>query len=460
MLIVACTCLSVVIPLTRGVYSIAIGDIDQNGFKDIVVGHVFYDTSSAPSFTVLYNYSNGAFTYADSSFVFGEVQNCIQLENMNDDEYPDIVCNHSVSREENQFARVYYNQNGSFASHIDFPFLGDGHYNEIRTGDVNGDGYGDIIFYSWASYYVWALVSNGPDQFLPLYQCPLDFAPQDICIGDVDNDGDDEVVFAGQPLTIFDYTDAGWQQIALNNMTFHSYVKLGDADNDGVNEIFTLEIPPGGYVFPVRIYKLVNGQIEQVYQYLNEFLGGIQVMDYNNDNMADFKIARHLFTNLGNYTYSESMLVFPEIGQSSGAQIADINNDGYQDIIIMCGENGYGYLTILFGDGQGHFREDPVSITDEHLPPPDVSILTNHPNPFLTSTYFTLSPKSKHNSEKLSIYNIKGQLIRNLSGLNGKDEVIWDGLTNDEKFAAPGIYICRYVNHSGLVSSTKILKTK
>lgn len=460
LLTVICTGWSVIIPLTRGIYSVAIGDVDQNGLKDIVVGHVFYDTITAPSFTVLYNYSNGAFAYADSSCMFGEVQNCIQLDNMNDDVFPDIVCRYSENGEQNQFARVYYNQNGSFSSYIDYPFTGDSHYNEIRTGDVNGDGYGDITFYSWAWYYVWALVSNGPNQFLPLCQCPLDFPPQDICVGDVDNDGDDEVVFAGQPLTMFNYTATGWQQIVLNNMNFHSKVKIGDADNDGVNEIFTLEIPPAGYVFPVRIYKLINGQIELVYQYLNLYIGGIQVLDYNNDNLADYKIARHLFTNHGNYTFSESTIVFPEIGESSGSQINDINNDGYQDMVFLCGQNGLGYLTILYGDGQGHFTETPVSVTDEHLPPPEALTLKNYPNPFTSSTRFTISPDAKLEAGELFIYNIKGQLIRKINGMNGAEDIFWDGLTNDDKSAAPGIYLCRYVDRSGSVSAAKVLKTK
>lgn len=460
LLTVICTGRSVVVPVTRGVNSIAIGDVDQNGLKDIVVGHVFNDTNTAPSFTVLYNYSNGAFASADSSFVFGAIQDCIQLENMNADNFPDIVCRYSINNNQNQFARVYDNQNGSLNTYTDYPFTGESHYNEIRTGDVNGDGYGDIIFYSWAWYYVWALVSNGPNQFLPLYQCPLDFPPQDICVGDVDNDGDDEVVFAGQPLTIFDYLASGWQQIAVNNMTFHSKVKIGDADNDGVNEIFTLEIPPAGNVFPVRIYKLVNGQIELVYQYLNQNIGGIQVLDYNNDNLADYKIARHLFTNHGNYNFSESTLVFPEIGESSGSQINDINNDGYQDMVFLCGQNGLGYLTILFGDGSGHFTEAPVAVSDEHLPPPNSIILQNYPNPFTFSTRFTISPDAKLGAGELFIYNLKGQLIRKLFNMTSAGEIIWDGLTNEAMPTAPGIYLCRYADRSGSVYTTKILKSK
>jgi hypothetical protein len=91
--------------------------------------------------------------------------------------------------------------------------------------------------------------SNGPYQYLPLYQGNL-FSPQDVTCGDVDNDGRDEVIFADQPLLIYDYTDDGWQLISEPYINFHSKVKLGDVDNDGIYEIFTLEIPPAGNEFP------------------------------------------------------------------------------------------------------------------------------------------------------------------------------------------------------------------
>ncbi|HHZ14503.1 MAG TPA: VCBS repeat-containing protein, partial [Candidatus Cloacimonetes bacterium] len=402
---------AVTIPLSRGIFSIAIGDVDLNGLKDIVVGHIFYDTVDAPSFTVLYNYSNGSFAFADSTIMFGTMQGSIQLENMNDDAWPDIVCQYDINGVEQQFARVYFNQNGSFGTYIDYPFTGECHFNEIRTGDVNGDGYGDIIFYSWAWGYIWALVSDGPDQFLPLHEWELSFYPQDICVGDVDNDGDDEVIIAGLPLTIFDFTDSGWQQITLNNSPFHSKVKIGDADGDGVNEIFTLQIPPAGYVFPVRIYKFLDGQIELKYEDLNLLMGGLRVYDYNNDGLADYTLARHLFTNLGGYNFSESTLVFPQLGESSGVEIADMNNDGYLDLVFMCAQNGLAYLTILFGDGEGNFAHKPVAVPEEELPAPNTLTLKNYPNPFTTFTRFTIAGNSKHQMGEIVIYNIKGQLI-------------------------------------------------
>ncbi|HOD18082.1 MAG TPA: FG-GAP-like repeat-containing protein [Candidatus Cloacimonadota bacterium] len=451
---------ALVIPLSRFIWSVDIGDIDQNGQKDIIVGHYVPFGSIAPSFTILYNYAVHGFTSIDSSFVFGESQDCIQLANMNNDNFPDIVCRYSINGNTTQYARIYYNQNGSFSPFVDYLFTGDSYYNEIRTGDVNGDGLGDIIFYSYAWYYLWVLVSDGPNNFSPLYQCSLDFPPQDIAIGDVDNDGRDEIVFAGQPLTIFDYTINGWQQITLNSMAFHSMVRLGDVDDDGTNEIFTLEIPPAGNEFPFRIYKLINGQIEQMYQYIYTDAGWLEVFDYNNDNLADYKLGRRLFTNLGNYNFNEMSLTFPSF-PSNDIHIDDVNSDGFLDLVFSCANDSSGFLNILFGDGRGHFSVDPVIAIDENvLPSLSIVTLSNYPNPFTTSTSLVVSGDPNKRSGRISILNLKGQIIRQIGYDSYKKDFFWDGSDDNKKPVSNGVYICKYTNNKGVYSAIKIVKIK
>lgn len=448
---------SIIIPMNRYGYSMAIGDFDRNGLKDIVVGHLIHEDLSSPSFTVLYNYSNGAFASADSSFVFGVSQNSIQIADINGDGYPDIVAIQAVNFTENQCARVFYNQQGSFNDYVDYPFTGDCFFNEIRTGDVNGDGLADIIFFSYAWDYMWALVSTVPNQYQPLYQFPLDFPPQDMILGDVDNDGRDEVIFASQPLTIFDYSNNGWQQIILGNMTFHSEIALGDADNDGVNEIFTLEIPPAGNDFYFRIYKLVNNQIELMYQQVTNNPGMLRVFDYNNDNLADYKIGQSLYTNRGNYSFVETVQA-PNY-YSAGMFYCDFDNDGLLDWILL--RFNVPSVEIRFGDGLGNFHDNPVEVDDPVIvPPPQFVTISNYPNPFSSSTQFVLSSNSKRLSGDLLIFNIKGQQVRSLHISNQINNAVWDGTDSANLPVPSGIYLCRYTDETGLVSTRRILKVR
>ena len=449
---------SIIIPMNRYGYSMAIGDLDRNGLKDIVVGHLIHEDLSSPSFTVLYNYSNGAFASADSSFVFGVSQNSIQIADLNGDNYPDIVAIQAVNFTENQCARVFYNQQGSFSDYVDYPFTGDCFFNEIRTGDVNGDGLADIIFFSYAWDYMWALVSTAPNQFQPLYQFPLDFPPNELTMGDVDNDGMDELVFPSFPVTIFDYTQEGWQMIESNNLFFaSSEVSLGDADNDGVNEIFTFDIPPAGNDFYFRIYKLVNNQIELMYSQVTSNPGQLKVYDFNNDNLADYQIGPRLYTNLGNYSFTETLLTFSY--SASDLFLCDIDNDGYLDWILM--NNNGPCLRILFGDGLGNFHDNPVEVDDPVIvPPPQFVTISNYPNPFSSSTQFVLSSNSKRLSGDLLIFNIKGQLVRSLHISNQISDVVWDGTDGANRPMPSGVYLCKYIDETGLVSTRRILKVR
>jgi len=76
----------------------------------------------------------------------------------------------------------------------------------------------------------------------------------------------------------------------------------------------------------------------------------------------------------------------------------------------------------------------------------DTYILQNAPNPFRTYTVITFMPLNYHGIKvySLSIYNIKGQLIRNFNNENEsfteKIDIIWDGKDEDGNSMPAGVY--------------------
>jgi len=89
------------------------------------------------------------------------------------------------------------------------------------------------------------------------------------------------------------------------------------------------------------------------------------------------------------------------------------------------------------------------------------SILNNYPNPFSTST--TISFKGKLNSHELSqikIYNVKGQLVRNL-GFRISDcgfSAVWDGRDESGKEVKNGVYLYKINNNDEHIG--KVVKLK
>ncbi|NIR51353.1 choice-of-anchor D domain-containing protein [candidate division KSB1 bacterium] len=85
----------------------------------------------------------------------------------------------------------------------------------------------------------------------------------------------------------------------------------------------------------------------------------------------------------------------------------------------------------------------------------------NYPNPFNPSTTVTFAvPKS--GEVKVTIYNLRGQLIRTLISrevVAGQHKVIWDGKDNNNLKAASGVYVYR-LQANDFVATKRLVLTK
>ena len=82
-----------------------------------------------------------------------------------------------------------------------------------------------------------------------------------------------------------------------------------------------------------------------------------------------------------------------------------------------------------------------VSTDDPHTQ--NEYIMQNYPNPFHTSTIFSFSSKNQIQNAEIKIYNIKGQLVRELKIQNLKlkiNEAVWDGKDEKGNNVVSGIY--------------------
>jgi hypothetical protein len=97
------------------------------------------------------------------------------------------------------------------------------------------------------------------------------------------------------------------------------------------------------------------------------------ITDYNHDGLPDLWVmfaqaeeGIFLFTNKGKGQFSgEEVLRFPPVYGSSYFELADLNRDGYPDIVYTCGDNAdfsmvlkpYHGVYIFLNDGRNHFRQ-------------------------------------------------------------------------------------------------------
>ncbi|MBN2830645.1 MAG: thiol protease/hemagglutinin PrtT [Candidatus Cloacimonetes bacterium] len=103
---------------------------------------------------------------------------------------------------------------------------------------------------------------------------------------------------------------------------------------------------------------------------------------------------------------------------------------------------------------------DPtVSIDDEYAPViSDLSLINNYPNPFTYSTDIKFN-LSESGFITISIYNIKGELVKKYSSFSTKGELSfnWDGKNMDNHPCASGIYFYAIRSKNSQVTSNMLL---
>ena len=91
--------------------------------------------------------------------------------------------------------------------------------------------------------------------------------------------------------------------------------------------------------------------------------------------------------------------------------------------------------------------EPQLSIEEEIIKPQNFFNFTNYPNPFNPQTTITFSLSRNTKEVELNIYNIKGELVRNLMNNkvmnSGNHFIQWDGKNKEGKEVSSNVYIYR-----------------
>ena len=155
-----------------------------------------------------------------------------------------------------------------------------------------------------------------------------------------------------------------------------------------------------------NICKIYDG-----YFMTTEFFGGnINFYSWNNDE----------FTNIGSHSFDTPVM--------------DIFLDEERSKLYTIG---------FYNISEYSYTE--TSADENLIIPPKNFFLSNFPNPFTASTTISFEFSNEQNKQNeqniISIYNIKGQKIRQFSIPNFQFSIVWDGTDNFGKKVSPGIYL-------------------
>jgi hypothetical protein len=108
-----------------------------------------------------------------------------------------------------------------------------------------------------------------------------------------------------------------------------------------------------------------------------------------------------------------------------------------------------------------YINSDTEANDDATSPSISAKLNPSYPNPFKTQTTIPYTLKNTGNV-KMSVYNIKGQLVSNLLNSNQKSgdyKMTWDGTDNQHKAVKPGTYLIRLETGSQ-ASTQKVILMK
>jgi len=113
------------------------------------------------------------------------------------------------------------------------------------------------------------------------------------------------------------------------------------------------------------------------------------------------------------------------------------------------------YITALYENPEGESIPSNI-VTCEMALSSENNVITcesaiteNFPNPFNQSTTFSFTSKEPIHKAEIKIYNIKGQLIRELRPVSSSPtrsiEITWDGKDKNGQKVAPGVYLYQFL---------------
>lgn len=402
-------------------------DIDHNGIPDLI----------SSSGNILVN--NGRGRFSSTATVTGLAGSKI-IPDINGDYHEDLI------QYEGDISRILLgSNNGSFTEK---EILNDVYVPENGFGDLNGDGYMDLINARYSQLQI--LWNEGAGHFeKDTVSYNLKDSRGSLNVVDIDNDGDLDIVWLYDRGIYALHNDgkgnfSNCTQFKAGGKWFLEQLYMADFTNDGFVDAAMMGPTNGG----IRLLNdrkggfFTDGSDKDLFWHPE--LGGIfSVCDLNGDNKQDI-----IVTDISWPPHSWDT-VYAEIA------INKDNNLSWPEYKFVIGLRK---ITVIYGLGFGDFDGDCaldilhagypslISFSDtattgvsEDVRPDEFYLSQNYPNPFNPSTSIRFS-LAKACFVKLSVYNYLGQVINKLVNEEksaGSYEVQFDG----SKLAS-GIYFC------------------
>ncbi|RLD78967.1 MAG: hypothetical protein DRJ07_12450, partial [Bacteroidetes bacterium] len=341
-------------------------DYDNDGFQDFIIIGLDNDSEYI---TKIYK-NNGDNTFSEQKQIqLHDVYNgSVSWGDYNNDNYQDILIT-GRDKDNNIISKIYKNNgNNTFSEQTQIELIGI-YYGSVAWGDYNNDNYLDILLCGRDDFNERRSIIYKNDQngnFEEQTQIELiGVYNSSVAWGDYNNDNYLDILLTGNSAngeiskiyknngngTFTEQTQTGLTDV------YAGAVAWGDYDNDNY-----LDILLTGYTVTESISKVYKNNGDGSFTDQTQinlkgiFFGSVKWCDYNNDNNLDFIIAGRddsddtyskVYKNNGDNTFTEQLQIEITPMRSGSLDCADINNDGYKDLLLTGRTNIDGIQTAV-----------------------------------------------------------------------------------------------------------------
>lgn len=415
---------SSLIQITNNIFNpkeFIIADLNNDGAFEIICSSYENNVAQSQKLSIFEKDILGNYNENIVNYYFGAV-NTVKIADLNNDGNNDIISGFSsILWNENLGDNVFSSQKLISSNNSTF------HVYDIEIKDLNNDNFLDIVCVNNIGIQIYK--NNGNETFDLVYSLPLSIASRDIEVVDINNDGNKDIILTFVSGTtrlakLISNGDFSYQSIESINFSNYGYspykFRCGDLDNDG-----DIDIVVSSYEYS-RVQLLKNdGTGNFSYNLIQQSIAtdSIDIADIDNDGDLDIITGGSysygnqnlsLIKNNGDGTFNSSIIIDSQTSKS--INLADINNDGYIDIVGTSIENFSNYDEKIFyylGNGSTFSNKVIVESLGNSVSLQKNLCLgdLNNDNKidFVTSYYFIKTVKYFINNSTLSLEDLNSE---------------------------------------------------